>query len=98
MLVPAMQSTGTRSSSSTCSTPRCAPPRAPPPPSTRPTRGRPAAWTASAAATRKASATLDAQRERREPRVAVIVVLVLGALERPHDGVGDRREDRLHAD
>ena len=35
MLVPAMQSTGTRSSSSTFSTPTCAPPLAPPPARTR---------------------------------------------------------------
>ena len=40
MLVPAMQSIGTCSSSSTFSTPTCAPPFAPPPASTRPTRGR----------------------------------------------------------
>ena len=43
MLVPATQSTGTRSCSSTSSTPMCAAPRAPPPPNTRPTRGRSAA-------------------------------------------------------
>src|SRR5262252_11245355 len=40
MLVPATQSTGTCSSSSTRSTPMCAAPRAPPPLSTRPMRGR----------------------------------------------------------
>ena len=40
MLVPATQSMGTRSSSSTLSTPTCAAPRAPPPESTRQTRGR----------------------------------------------------------
>jgi hypothetical protein len=40
MLVPAMQSTGTFSSSMTLSTPMCAMPRAPPPDSTRQTRGR----------------------------------------------------------
>jgi hypothetical protein len=40
MLVPAMQSTGTRSSSSTFSTPMCAAPRAPPPESTRQIFGR----------------------------------------------------------
>ena len=40
MLVPAMQSTGMRSSSRTFSTPICAPPRAPPPASASATRGR----------------------------------------------------------
>src|SRR5690606_26050695 len=40
MLVPAMASTGTRSSSSTLSTPTCAAPRAPPPDRTSPMRGR----------------------------------------------------------
>ena len=40
MLVPTMQSIGTRSSSSTDSTPTCAAPFAPPPPSARPMRGR----------------------------------------------------------
>ncbi len=40
MLVPAMQSIGTRSSSSTLSTPTCAAPRAPPPESTRQILGR----------------------------------------------------------
>src|SRR4051812_28496074 len=39
MLVPAMQCTGTRSSSSTLRTPICAAPRAPPPESTRQMRG-----------------------------------------------------------
>ena len=48
MLVPAMQSIGTCSSSSTFSTPTCAPPFAPPPASTRPTRGRLAALVSSA--------------------------------------------------
>jgi hypothetical protein len=38
--VPAMQSIGTRSSSSTLMTPMCAAPLAPPPPRTRPMRGR----------------------------------------------------------
>src|SRR6266704_712508 len=40
MLVPAMTSTGTRSSSRTLRTPTCARPRAPPPLSARPIRGR----------------------------------------------------------
>ncbi len=40
MLVPAMQSTGTRSCSSTAITPTWAAPRAPPPESTRQTLGR----------------------------------------------------------
>src|SRR6516225_3867563 len=43
MLVPAMQSIGTRNSSRTFSTPMWAPPRAPPPASARATRGRPGA-------------------------------------------------------
>src|SRR5262245_26643023 len=49
MLVPAMQSIGTCSSSSTLSTPTWAPPFAPPPASTRPTRGRCGAVAAGAA-------------------------------------------------
>ena len=40
MLVPVMQSIGTRYSSSTLSTPTCAAPRAPPPESTRQIFGR----------------------------------------------------------
>src|SRR5262245_41250615 len=40
MLVPAIASTGTWSSSSTSRTPTCAPPRAPPPPSAKPIRLR----------------------------------------------------------
>src|SRR5437870_7495348 len=118
MLVPAMQSMGTRSSSNTSSTPRCAPPRAPPPPSTSPMRGRspvaacpnaavaPASSTAASARLEIVMASilfsraprLDFERERREPRVAIVVVLVLGALERAHDRVGHRREHHLDAD
>src|SRR5438105_67876 len=97
MLVPAMQSTGTRSSSSTSSTPRCAPPRAPPPPRTSPMRGlagdgASAAAAMSDAAARSAASALDLEREGREARAAVIVVLVLGALEPADDSVRHRRE------
>ena len=50
MLVPAMQSTGILSSSSTLSTPIWAIPRAPPPDSTKQTRGRTGAEFPAAAA------------------------------------------------
>src|SRR6516225_12032671 len=58
--------------------------------------------TASAAAAtrtgrRRSGRRLGAQRERRELRVAVVVVVLLGALERPHDPVGDRREHDFDA-
>src|SRR6185295_12975971 len=107
MLVPAMQSTGMRSSSSTSSTPRCAPPRAPPPPSTSPMRApcwaqAPAAASATSTAVSNRSVffmgTSDLEREGREAGVAVVIVLVLVALEPPHDGVGDRREDHFDTD
>src|SRR5438067_680620 len=104
MLVPAMQSTGTRISSSTSRTPRWAPPRAPPPPSTRPMRGRAAAASAqaaNAATARISAAALRLQREGREARVPIIVVLVLDALEPADDRVRHRHEhdfDRNLAD
>src|SRR5688572_19203040 len=50
MLVPAMQSIGTRYSSSTFSTPTCAAPRAPPPDRTRQILGRCTDRTAESAA------------------------------------------------
>src|SRR5260221_3959900 len=128
MLVPAMQATGTRSSSSTSRTPRWAPPRAPPPPSTRPMRGlapvcasaeprmpRPSAAARAPARrarwivvmvclrtigtpTCSARATLDLEAERGEAGVAVVVVLLLGALEPADHRVGDRREGDLDRD
>src|SRR3954471_9251405 len=68
MLVPAMQSIGTCSSSSTLSTPTCAPPFAPPPASTRPMRGREAACDSCACkgseAASNAAATTSALRAR----------------------------------
>src|SRR4051812_1421256 len=68
MLVPAMQSIGTCSSSSTLSTPTCAPPFAPPPASTRPMRGREAGCCSCACkgseAASNAAATTSAFRAR----------------------------------
>src|SRR4051812_22830410 len=90
MLVPAMQSTGTRISSSTLSTPMCAAPRAPPPESTRQIRGRgdaspggeavPAGSADAAAARRRTAsgprARLTGPSSRSEPRLDVGEVAV----------------------
>src|ERR671926_392100 len=84
----------TRSSVSAGETPAAyaPPPSAPPPPSTSPMRGRAtaSAHAASAAAARRSAAALRLQREGREARVPIIVVLVLDALEPPDDRVRER--------
>ncbi|MNY22212.1 hypothetical protein D3C86_1558080 [compost metagenome] len=62
MLVPAMQSTGTRSSSSTFSTPIWAAPRAPPPDNTRQILGRPTGWALAAAPSTEPPGVAGARR------------------------------------